>query len=526
MSETTTLPETESSKQLPEELSDVLLLLDDEKKKISIVKGVDKNGEPETVEPKKENKSQFLKIDRHGDIFSNFFSNLVSQIKNPTRFRFFRIQASAAEEVAKYLEKHLRNPTPESEAVMKKYEVSREQKENKEQQKQSKMETNQEVKTEQAVKGGESVQDTGTATQAQTSEPTQEKKTLDETQSEVRADRHKYKPEEVDWTLLNKIGLDKEQLEKLNVLDPLLRGLKTNKLLNISFNLEGVPIRFDARVSFQMNANNQVVPAFHGIRREPNLDFPYFGHTFSEEDKQNLQKDGNMGRVVDLVNPRTGEVIPSLISIDKLTNEIVAVPKAWVKIPDEISNVKLTEQQKEDLGNGKQLELKGMVSQKGNRFDARVQYSADKRYVEYLFEENPKLSASQVTQIERKEAPKVYRGKEFTEKQHESLNEGKTLFIRDFKDGEGKSYGGYVTYNKEKGVTDFSFTDPRKVQAQATTAEESKTQKAVNSDGKTNEATKNIPEPLKEKQTAPKNEKQQQQQNKAKAPAKSMGRKM
>src|SRR5690606_1450237 len=145
---------------------------------------------------------------------------------------------------------------------------------------------------------------------------------------------------------------------------------------------------------------------------------------------------------------------------------------------------------------------------------------------EYLFDQNPKLSADKVTQTAPKEAPKIYRGKEFTDKQHESLNNGKTLFIRDFKDGEGKKYSGYITYNKEKGVTDFSFTDPRKVQDQATTAEESKTQKAVNSDGKTNEATKNIREPLQPGQTAPKNEKQQQQQKQPAARAKSRGVKM
>lgn len=521
-----TLTEQEKKAELPEELSDVLLLLDDEKKKIKIVKGMGKDGEPETVDPKQENSNQFLRVDKHGDVFSNFFSNFVSQIKNPTRFRFFRIHAPDAEKVAKYLENHLRNPTPESEAVMKQYEVSRGQKENKEQQKQSNMETNQQVNTEQAVSGTETAQDTRPAMQTPASEPIPEKKPLDETQSEGRADRHKYKPEDVDWTLLNKIGLGKEQLQEMKVLDQLLRGMKTNKLIHVNFNLEGVPISFDARISFQTNANNQVVPAFHGIRRAPNLDFPYFGHTFSEADKKQLQTDGNMGRVVDLTSPRTGEIIPSLVSIDKLTNQIVAQPKAWVRIPDEMSNIKLTAQQKEDLSNGKQLHLKGMVSQKGNTFDAKLQYNAEKKYVEYLFDEKPKLSADQVTQIERREAPKVYRGKEFTDKQHESLKDGKTLFIRDFKDGEGKKYSGYITYNKEKGVTDFSFNDPRKVKNQAATAEESKTQKAVNSDGKTNEATKNIREPLQQGQTAPKNEKQQQRMQQPLKPAKSQGRKM
>ena len=221
MSETTTASEKEKKTDVPDQFSDVLLLLDDEKKKISIVKGI-KNGEPETVEPKKENSNQFLKVDSRGDIFTNFVSNLISQIKNPTRFRFFRVQAADAEKVANYLENHVRNPTPESEAVMKQYEVSRdkvlqEKKENKNQ-KQSIMETNQEVKTEQAVNGAETAEDIKIAAQTQTSEGTPGNHPSDETQSEGRAARYKYKPEDVDWTLLNKIGLGQEQLEKMNVL--------------------------------------------------------------------------------------------------------------------------------------------------------------------------------------------------------------------------------------------------------------------------------------------------------------------
>ena len=49
-------------------------------------------------------------------------------------------------------------------------------------------------------------------------------------------------------------------------------------------------------------------------------------------------------------------------------------------------------------------------------------------------------------------------------------------------------------------------------------AEESKTQYAVNNNGATNEATKNVQEPLQRGQTAPKDENQQRQQRKPKGP--------
>ncbi|WP_394707681.1 hypothetical protein [uncultured Bacteroides sp.] len=57
--------------------------------------------------------------------------------------------------------------------------------------------------------------------------------------------------------------------------------------------------------------------AIHGIRKQPKLDRPFFGHKFTHEDKKNLQETGNMGRVVDIKNYRTGELIPSFISNER-----------------------------------------------------------------------------------------------------------------------------------------------------------------------------------------------------------------
>ena len=52
-----------------------------------------------------------------------------------------------------------------------------------------------------------------------------------------------------------------------------------------------------------------------------------------------------MGRVVSLVNSKTGELMPSIISVDRLTNELIALKTEFVKIPDEIKGVKLNEEQ-------------------------------------------------------------------------------------------------------------------------------------------------------------------------------------
>ena len=46
----------------------------------------------------------------------------------------------------------------------------------------------------------------------------------------------------------------------------------------------------------------------------------------NEQVKRNISETGNLGRVVDIVDRETGEIIPSYISIDRKTNEITDIP--------------------------------------------------------------------------------------------------------------------------------------------------------------------------------------------------------
>ncbi|HEU4495702.1 MAG TPA: DUF3945 domain-containing protein [Flavobacterium sp.] len=479
--------ETINKQEIPEQLSDILLVLDKEKMKIQAVKSIDENGKMKTVEPTKKNQNQFMHVDKSGDFFSNFFSNFFSQLKNPTNFSFFKVPEPVAVERAKEMQKQVDKPTPEGEKLMKEHEVKTEQK----QENQNKMET---------------------------------------AQTTPEASEYRYKPEQIDWDTMNNLGLSKERLEKMNLLEPLLKGYKTNELVPVSINFGTAILRTDVRLSLQTTEDGRVVPALNGIRKEPNLNFEFFGHKFTDEDKKNLLETGNMGRVVDLKNSKTGELMPSIISVDRLTNELVALRTDLIKIPDEIKGVKLDDAQKQALMEGKPLKLEGMISTKGTEFSATVQFNADKCYVEFLFDRNNSNRQTQNNQqsngqsnqqSQPQEAPKTFRGKELTDEQHKDFKNGQTIYIDGLRDKKGQPYQGYITFNKETGKTDFAF--PSQVKAQAKPAEAHKTQIAVNSQGKTNEATKNIKEPLKSGQQRPKNKQQQEQQEKPETPAKSKG---
>ncbi|TWI18801.1 DUF3945 domain-containing protein [Sphingobacterium siyangense] len=481
--------ETTNKQEMPEQLSDILLVLDKEKKKIQAVKSIDENGKMETVDPTKKNENQFMRVDKHGDFFSNFFSNFFSQLKNPTNFSFFKVPAPIAVDTATEMQKQVNTPTPDGEKLMKEHEV--------------KPETPQEQKQE-------------------------NKKDMETTQTTPETSEYRFKPEQIDWETMNNLGLSKEYLEKRNLLDPLLRGYKTNELVPIGVNLDTAIVRTDARLSLQLAEDGKVVAAIHGVRREPNLNMEFFGHKFTDEDKKNLLQTGNMGRIVDLKNTKTGEMMPSIVSVDRLTNELIALKTDFIKIPDEIKGVKLNDGQKQTLMEGKPLYLEGMISAKGTEFNANVQFNADKRYVEFLFDRSNNNQQSQSNQqnnqqSQSNEIPRTFRGKELNDEQYDKFKAGQTVYVDGLVDKKGQKYQGYITLNKDTNRTEFSFQNPNKLKEQTKPTEANKTQTAVNSEGKTNEATKNIKEPLKTGQQTPKDKKQQEQQEKPKAPAKSRG---
>ncbi|WP_341836899.1 DUF3945 domain-containing protein [Chitinophaga pollutisoli] len=169
-----------------------------------------------------------------------------------------------------------------------------------------------------------------------------------------------------------------------------------------------------------------------------------------------------------------------------------------------------------------------MISKKGEPFNAPVQFNADKRFVEFLFDRNVNRGQNQQAEQQQgqlQEAPRTFRGKELTDQQYDKFKEGQTVYVDGLLDKKGQKYQGYITFDKETGKTGFSFNNPDKLKEKIQPKEENKTQVAVNSDGKTNEATKNIKEPLKTGQQQPKDKKQQQQQDATKTPEKSRGRK-
>ena len=101
----------------------------------------------------------------------------------------------------------------------------------------------------------------------------------------------------------------------------------------------------------------------------------------------------------------------------------------------------------------------------------------------------------------------------------ERLGAEQMVYMEGLIDRKGKPFNAYVRPNHERGKYDFSRKRPEESQIHEIKPDNaSRTQVAVNSEGKTHEATKHVGEPLQRGQTAPANEEQQRRQQNANRP--------
>ena len=327
--------------------------------------------------------------------------------------------------------------------------------------------------------------------------------------------------------MLDSLGLSRERLEQSGELEKMLNWQKSN-LVTIAIPIGDTTIYTEARLAFRTDNEGNIGLAIHAMRKEPQLDYPYMGYKFSPEEKEQLLATGNLGKTIE-VTPKSGEPFAAYVSIDPQTNEIIALRADRVSIPQEIKGVTLSDQQYNELVEGKAVKVEGMTAKSGKSFDATLQVNAEKKGIEFIFGENKGLKERQKQQQDRQQgkAPRKLCGLELSEKQREALDNGRTLYLKNMIDKEGQPFNAYVRMDKEQNRPRFYKWNPEKKQGTEkveAVAEEHKTQVAVNNHGKTNEATKQVKEPLKKGQTAPTAEqKQKQDENKQK---KSRGRKM
>ena len=519
---------------------DVLIVRDEKTGEISVVAGLNADGTPKRTPAKAENAQSFLQFDRHGDVLDNFFKNFYRQCKEPSRFGFYRVAADQADHLLEVMKDLLKDPEANKEMLAPhKVDTSGYEKLVKEEQTAEKPEQTEQKQEEQPKE--------------QQSKETQKQENMEQKQEQNQESpqqtqgRRGYQPideSKINWQELEeKWGVKRADLEKSGDLQKMLNFGKSD-LVKVSPKFGDESFDLDARLSFKRDGEGNVSLVPHFVRKEQKLD-EYKGHKFTEEDRKNLRETGNMGRKVDLVDKETGEIIPSYISIDRKTNEITDVPANKVRIPERIGKTEITKQEQDMLRAGLPVRDKLIERNDGRKFVTTLQVNVEQRGVEFVpgtgksprtvqtFEEknNPKQMQAQDMRDRAAELQKEQRrntwtnadgsirpiskwsGVDFTDQQKADYAAGKAVKLENVTDKQGFHATMYIKFNPEKGRPYRYDTNPDNAQKVAP-SNESRTQVAVNSEGKTNEATKNLNEPLQKGQTAPKDDKQQQQQEK------------
>ena len=527
---------------------DVLVVRDEKTGEISVVAGLSRDGTPKRAPAKAENTPDFLRFDRNSDLMDSFFRNFFRQCKEPSRFGFYRIAADQVENLLGVMKELLKDPEANKEILSAhKVDTSNYEKEAKQSEGQAK---------ETASSDDASKTQANTEKENVSSEQTNEKENdMEQKPEQTATEQQAQTAPGVKQNLISgndvnlqelgaKYGIDFNSMNEKDM-KALLNYGKTG-LVIVKPTFGGEQIEIQARLSFRKDDNDQLQLVPHFVRNEPKLDVAYKGYTFTPEDKKNLLQNGNLGKVVDFPDKNTGELRPHFISIDRLTNEIVDIPTNKVRIPDTIGKTPITKDDKRVLYSGiplrKEIELAN-----GRKFTPLLQVNVEQRGVEFVPGSTRQAQGQKQNGDKKQTADKqeqkaegdaggqkkqqdpnhwlnedgtirrlnTYFKKELTEQQKDDYVAGKTIEIKEVpnKNGSG-TYTAYVKFDFDKMQPRSYRNNPDLKQAkEQIPTNENKVQVAVNEQGKTHEATKHTKDPLSSGQSAPKNEKQQKEQN-------------
>lgn len=514
--------------------------------KIEAVTAIDKQGNIKTVKPTAKNTSKLLDINTNDSALEAFLKKFMEQAENPSHTGVFLVTKEILDKLIKCnfnqqeLEKYRIDPTEELQKQQ-----QRQKQEN---------ETSQTFQAKDAEKiiPAEELQSRGQQGQQERQEQQGQEQKPEGEESQA------FRPmdiEKIDRADMERKGIRMEAIEPH--LKAMSYGHKSPALVEMSPELTpgGKRVPTTGRVSFeeQPDGSLRVIP--HYRQDNPALDIPIYEVLLDEKTKENLLKTGHAGKTIDMeLTPGLKE--PCYVTLDKLTNSVEVLPVSAIQPIEKIKGVELTGGQQSDLASGRRILVEGMTSRSGRLFDGYIQINASDRKIEFTYEgldrkrytqENKETGQRQTTERQTTEKPvarqtaapggeerqlfipKKLLGVELDNMQVERLKEGKPAYIKGMaKDAQGEPFNAWVKPNYEKGKFDFYKYNPDYVRRQGgevKPAAENKTQVAVNSHGKTNEATKYLKVPLRQGQQRP-TENQQQQQNNRKIVKKSAGYKM
>ncbi|WP_255417275.1 DUF3945 domain-containing protein [Proteiniphilum sp. X52] len=313
-----------------------------------------------------------------------------------------------------------------------------------------------------------------------------------------------------------------------------------------------------ARLSLEQQPDGSIKIATHPKQEQPDFEKPFMGVVFTNQDKEQFQKTGHGGRVFDLEPVARGEKVPSLVSLDRLTNRFEAMALKDIYIPQTLKNAPLSPKQQQGLKEGKAVWIEGMdkktkQGEQPQKIERFVQYNAASKNFDFKFSDEQRQQFNQERRTKQGERqaegheqkmPKARKlgeiwvyskqgGVQLSREDFDKLCNKEPVFVKDMEsqkpkqhadasgtqkveatDQKGQKYNAWVWIDENRGKVRHTTKHPDQVRAieakqvaqntqNIKPAAESKTQVAVNNEGKTNKATKHSTEPLKKGQSQP-----------------------
>ena len=481
---------------------------------LKAVTAIDKKGNLKTTDPDEGNMAKLLNVNTNDSFLEAFYKKFLEQADNPAHTGIFIMTQSALEKLIKMdfdpneLEKHRVNPEQELQNLQAKGETKEQQ---------------------------------------QTSGQTKE-------QSFQPMDVNK-----IDRADLERKGIAWEAMEPH--LKAMSYGHKSGALVEMNPQMEpgGLRVPTKGRISLEEQPDGSIKAIPHYHQEKPPLNAPLHGVLLDDEAKENLLATNNAGKVIELeLTP--GKKEPCYVTLDKMTNGLEVLPVSQIGPVEKLKGVELTQGQQLDFAAGRKVLVEGMTSRSGAKFDGYVQVNASDKKFDFTYEgldrnryakENKEIRRQR--KAEGKEPKKEVSGSEAknqltihkrmlgadvpqkaydewkaAEKDPSLRASTKAHYIKGMTDAKGEPFNAWVKPNWELGKPQFFKWNPdyaKKQGAEVKPATESKTQVAVNSEGKTNEATKKVNEPLKQGQQKPtdtqqkKQEENKQRQNPVRKPS-------
>lgn len=185
---------------------------------------------------------------------------------------------------------------------------------------------------------------------------------------------------DVPFELLGKLGVSAELLERNGQLEKLLRGEKTDLIPAFGVpNAQGEVVPFAAKLVLHRDEDGGASLKFDLPKKELTIPEQLMGTKITPDMKKELETTGRLAGIHEFTDSK-GQPFKAFVGVDRAMNKLTMLRQDSLKLPEEIRGVKLTNEQRELVAEGKPVKLAGLSNGSDKPlFTATIQVDAGRK---------------------------------------------------------------------------------------------------------------------------------------------------